>query len=108
MHPLKLAVALPLAGMTMLATAGNIPTPPPQVGLCAACHGRDGVARRADTPNLAGQRYDYLRKAMNAYRSGRREVPLMRAALGPLSTAQLDTLARWYAAQRPVCRKSGS
>ncbi len=108
MHLRMLALALPLAAMATLVMARNTPPPPPQVGLCAACHGRDGVASRADTPNLAGQRYDYLRQAMNAYRSGRREVPLMRTALGPLSTAQLDALARWYAAQRPTCRKSGS
>ncbi len=108
MYPFMLALAVPLAGIATLAMARNTSTPPPQVGLCAACHGRDGVARRADTPNLAGQRYDFLREAMNTYRRGCREVPLMRTVLGSLSTTQLDALAHGYAVQRPFCPTSGS
>jgi cytochrome c553 len=33
------------------------------------------------------------------YRDGRRDVAVMRAAIGPLSDADLDALARWYSAQ---------
>lgn len=50
-------------------------------------------------PNLAGQRLDYLRDALKQYRDGRRNVPVMRAAVGPLSATELDGLARWYSAQ---------
>ena len=50
-------------------------------------------------PNLAGQRLDYLRDALKQYRDGRRNVPVMRAATGPLNDAELDALARWYSAQ---------
>ncbi len=53
-------------------------------------------------PNLAGQRVDYLRTALRQYRDGRRNVPLMRTAIGPLSDAQLDALATWYSEQSPV------
>ena len=50
-------------------------------------------------PNLAGQRLDYLRDALKQYRDGRRNVSVMRAAVGPISAAELDGLARWYSAQ---------
>jgi cytochrome c553 len=52
-------------------------------------------------PNLAGQRLDYLRDALAQYRDGRRDVPVMRAAIGPVGAAELDALARWYSEQSP-------
>jgi cytochrome c553 len=52
-------------------------------------------------PNLAGQQLDYLRDALRQYRDGRRDVAVMRAAIGPLSDVELDALARWYSAQTP-------
>ena len=76
--------------------------PPAQLGLCAACHGADGHARQPDIPDLAGQKADYLYKAMRDYASGVRNVPLMRGALGPLDRTQMRALADWYAAQ-PAC-----
>ena len=55
-------------------------------------------------PNLAGQHLDYLRDALRQYRDGRRNVPLMRTAVGPLSDAELDALATWYSEQVPATR----
>lgn len=59
------------------------------------------MAQMPGAPNLAGQRLDYLRKALQDYRDGTRNVPLMRTAIGPLSEAELDQLAHWYSAQTP-------
>ncbi|PXV59558.1 Cytochrome c553 [Dyella jiangningensis] len=75
------------------------PSKPARLGLCAACHGETGMAQIPGAPNLAGQKLDYLREALKQYRDGRRNVPLMRAAIGPVSDADLDELARWYSAQ---------
>jgi len=91
---LSLAIALPVV-------AGS-PSKPTRLGLCAACHGETGMAQIPGAPNLAGQRLDYLRKALADYRDGSRNVPLMRAAIGPISDADLDALARWYSAQTPT------
>ncbi len=91
-----LAASLPaVAG----AAAG---APPAQLGLCAACHGTHGVATLPGVPNLTGQRLDYLRDALRQYRDGRRAVPVMRAAVGPLTDPQLDALAQWYSCQLPA------
>ena len=73
--------------------------PPAQLGLCAACHGSDGIARLPGVPNLAGQPAGYLLKAMREYRDGARDAALMRGALGPISAQQMQVLAAWYAAQ---------
>lgn len=76
--------------------------PPSRLGLCAACHGEQGHARVPGVPNLAGQRLDYLRDALRQYRDGRRNVPVMRTAVGPLSGPELDALAAWYSGQAPA------
>lgn len=81
------------------ATAVAAPPRPGQLGLCAACHGEDGIARVPGTPHLAGQDERYLIDALNQYRSGRRDVAAMRAVSGALSEADIAALARWYAAQ---------
>jgi cytochrome c553 len=78
------------------------PTKPARLGLCAACHGENGMARIPGAPNLAGQKLDYLREALRQYRDGRRDIPVMRAATGPLSDAELDQLAEWFSAQTPT------
>lgn len=90
---LCLLAALPLRAQT--------PTPPTRLGLCAACHGASGHASMPGVPHLAGQRLDYLRDALKQYRDGRRNVAVMRAAVGPVSDAELDALAHWYSAQPP-------
>lgn len=93
-----LVVALGLT-CALPALAADMPPKPVRLGLCAACHGETGMAQIPGAPNLAGQKLDYLRKALKDYRDGTRNVPLMRAAIGPVSDADLDQLARWYSAQ---------
>lgn len=90
---MRFALFLALA---LAATDASAATPPARLGLCAACHGADGHARIPGAPNLAGQNYEYLMTALHAYRSGARDVAVMRAAIGPLSEDELQQLARWY------------
>ncbi|MEO8672242.1 MAG: c-type cytochrome [Tahibacter sp.] len=75
------------------------PEKPGQLGLCAACHGETGMSSQPGTPHLAGQDATYLIAALQAYRSGARDVAVMRAATGSLSAADVERLAQWYAWQ---------
>jgi cytochrome c553 len=95
---LLLLVAAPFA---VAGAAARTPAPPAQLGLCAACHGEDGHARIPGAPNLAGQPYQYLLQALHAYRDGGRNVPVMRAAAGPLAEKDMQALAHWFSAQSP-------
>jgi cytochrome c553 len=95
-----LAVVLP-ALFCASSYAAELPPKPARLGLCAACHGESGQAVAADAPHLAGQKQAYLRQALAAYRSGARDVAVMRAAVGALGESDLDQLATWYAAQSP-------
>ena len=99
-----LIVSLPVLARAWTDPAGGLPPKPARLGLCAACHGETGMAQIPAAPNLAGQRLDYLRVALRHYRDGSRDVALMRAAIGPVSDAELDELARWYSAQTPAAQ----
>jgi cytochrome c553 len=94
---LALFAALPAYALDPPASAAR----PSRLGLCAACHGENGHAVMPGAPSLAGQQLDYLRDALKQYRDGRRNAPVMRSAIGPVSDAELDTLVRWYSAQSP-------
>ena len=97
---MRLQLTLALAA-TALLSAAHAAEGPPRLGLCAACHGERGVATMPDVPHLAGQNLAYLRNAIEQYRSGRRDVAVMRAAIGSLRTAETDDILRWYAQQQP-------
>jgi cytochrome c553 len=70
--------------------------------VCQACHGADGNSQSADYPKLGGQYPDYLAKALRDYKSGARKNPIMGAFAGTLSTADIENVSAYYAAQPAV------
>jgi len=68
---------------------------------CDRCHGVDGNSADPRMPALAGQRIDYLRKVLHAYRTGARTSPQMAAMSDVLSEADVENLAAHYARQKP-------
>ena len=70
--------------------------------VCQACHGADGNSQNADYPKLGGQYPDYLAKALRDYKSGARKNPIMAGFAGTLSSADIDNVAAYYAAQPAV------
>jgi cytochrome c553 len=70
--------------------------------ICQACHGLDGNSPTPDYPKLAGQYPDYLAKALRDYKSGARKNPIMGAFAGTLSTADIENVSAYYAAQPAV------
>lgn len=63
------------------------------------------MATSALIPNLAAQNIDYLRNAVEQYRSGVRDVAAMRAALGMVSKTEVDAILQWYSRQTPDSTK---
>jgi cytochrome c553 len=95
--PTLTALALP-ALFAAAALRAEAPAKPARLGLCAACHGENGIATASGIPNLAAQNREYLVAALRQYRSGERAAPAMRAVSGSLSDADIDALAAWYSA----------
>ena len=68
--------------------------------VCQACHGMDGLSSvNAEYPKIGGQHRDYLAKALRDYKSGVRKNPIMGAMAQPLTAADIENMAAYYAAQ---------
>ncbi len=82
-----------VAGVTLAATDYLGVTPPTVhkapavIQTCAACHGPDGIATAPTFPNLAGQNYNYLLKALEAFRSGAWNTTPMKELVATIPTA---------------------
>ncbi len=80
---------------------------PKQAATCVACHGVDGNSSNPEWPSLAGQKSGYLLDQINAFRSGRRENPLMTPMIAVLRDADVQVLADYYAGQMPRAARGG-
>ena len=67
---------------------------------CQQCHGKDGNSVAAQFPNLAGQHADYIVKALQDYKSGRRTDPVMTGFAAQLSAQDREDLGAYYATQK--------
>jgi cytochrome c553 len=66
---------------------------------CARCHGADGNGRgNAAFPRLAGQRVDYMVRALAAYGSGARHSGIMQPIAAALSADDRREASEYYAA----------
>ena len=69
---------------------------------CFDCHGKTGnsfFVTEPITPVIAGQSYEYLRKAMLDYKSGARSGTIMTRTMSARTEEEIDLLAEYYAAQ---------
>lgn len=72
---------------------------------CIDCHGRDGNAPIDPSyPRLGGQYPDYLAHALQAYRRGDRQHPLMTPQAAALSDQEIADLAAYFGSRRGSLR----
>ncbi|ELI6431489.1 MULTISPECIES: c-type cytochrome [Aeromonas] len=91
--------ALPLLALAWghLAKAADIEAGKAKAAVCAACHGVEGKALIPNYPHLAGQNAAYLVKQLKAFKDGSRQEPLMVPFMAPLTEADMENLAAFYA-----------
>lgn len=89
--------ALAFAGSFASAQAGDVAAGKAKSATCAGCHGGNGISMVPMYPNLAGQKEQYLVKQLKAFRDGTRTDPTMSAMAKPLSDADIDNLAAYFA-----------
>ncbi len=87
-----------VAGLSAQAlAAGDAESGRKKAVLCTACHGADGnTPAGPDFPRLAGQRQDYLLKALRDYKSGARKNPIMAGQVANLSPQDMADLAAYF------------
>ena len=79
------------------AMAGDPAAGKAKSAVCAGCHGANGISAVPLYPNLAGQKEQYLVKQMKAFRDGTRADPVMSPMAKPLSDADIENLAAFFA-----------
>ncbi len=92
------AVAI-LLGLAII-PAAEAASPPALAGLCASCHGANGVSPYPSYPNIAGQNKGYIAYALQQYQGHQRmgaQANIMAAVAGQLSASDIDALAAYYA-----------
>ena len=74
-------------------------TPPEAAATCSACHGNTGKGTIDENPTLSGQHADYLAQALNDYRLGKRQNPVMGTFAKALTPAEIKALAKYFSKQ---------
>ncbi|MEL6299708.1 MAG: cytochrome c [Pseudomonadota bacterium] len=67
---------------------------------CNVCHGKDGIAKNPEAPNLAGESAIYIEKQLMAFRRGERKHRQMTIVAKMLKDQDIRALANWYAAMK--------
>ncbi|GLS37397.1 cytochrome c biogenesis protein CcsB [Mesorhizobium tianshanense] len=63
---------------------------------CQVCHGKDGIAKLPEAPNIAGQKETYLVKALMAFKAGERKNEQMTVVTKSLSDEDIANVAAYY------------
>lgn len=92
----SLLVLLSVTLIPVAAAAGDAAAGAKKTVTCMACHGKDGISIAPTYPNLACQKEQYLVKAINAYKSGARNDPMMKPMVAPLSDSDIENIAAYY------------
>ena len=87
-----------LVGSTFAEAGGDPLAGKKMVAKCVVCHGRDGIAKIPDAPNLAGQKETYILRSFAAYKSGERKNEQMSIIAKSVGDAELADIAAYYAA----------
>ena len=76
-------------------------------GVCAGCHGVDGVSPIPTQPNLAGMSWQYTAKQLRHFKTGQRDNAIMKGFSATLSDADMKALGVYYASMkgRPIGTK---
>jgi cytochrome c553 len=79
-----------------------------KAAVCAACHGEAGNSSNPQWPSLAQQPAQFISTSLFMFREGNRKNDLMTPMAKPLSNAEMNDLAAYFAAQKAAPPKHKS
>ena len=88
------------ASVQAVVTAADAEAGKARAAVCAACHGKAGIAAIPGYPNLAGQNEQYLVSSLKAYKGKQRsggQAAIMQGQATGLSDDDIANLAAYYA-----------
>ena len=92
-----LAAGLLCAGLATPALSADLSAGAKVAQSCMMCHGDNGLSSMVGTPSLAGQQEIYLANQLRQFRDGKRHNEVMNVIAKPLSDAEIDAVAAWFA-----------
>ncbi len=85
-----------LSFSTLTSAAGDVAAGKAKSGICAACHGANGISMIPMYPNLAGQKAAYTAKQLKAFKNKTRNDPVMAGMVAALTDADIENLSAYY------------
>lgn len=98
----KTLVSVIAVAATFNGYAGDVAAGKAKSVTCAACHGGNGISQIPMYPNLAGQKEEYLKIQLKAFRDGQRQNAIMAPMAAGLSDTDIDNLSAFYASLNPA------
>ena len=96
---LMIAAATTVALAQTATAAGDPAAGKEKAAVCQQCHGLDGNGPTPQFPKIGGQHAGYIVQALEDYKTGERQDPVMAAFSAALSKQDQRDLAAWYASQ---------
>lgn len=96
MRALIASLAVLFASSTLVEAAGDAALGKKVMLKCQVCHGKDGLAKVPDAPNIAGQKEAYLIRALTAFKAGERKNEQMTVVTKGLSDEDIANVAAYY------------
>lgn len=96
---MKLKLSIILATLFMSVTpamAADIAAGKAKAGVCAGCHGPDGMSFIPNYPNLKGQKAAYMVKQLKDFKSKTRKDPVMAGQAAALSEEDMINISAFY------------
>ena len=91
-----LVALVTLSFSTLTSAAGDALAGKAKAGVCAACHGVNGISAISIFPNLKGQKAAYTSKQLKAFKNKTRIDPSMNAQVASLTDTDIENLAAFY------------
>jgi cytochrome c553 len=95
--PTLFAISILCLGLHSPGLAGDVKAGAAAAQSCIMCHGEQGLSSMAGTPSLAGQPEIYLANQLRDFRNGKRHNEVMNVIAKPLSDADIDNVAAYFA-----------
>jgi cytochrome c553 len=83
------------------AHAADPASPKEKAGVCAGCHGEDGISQTENIPSLAGQPDQFIQWQLVFFRSGARKNEQMQALAEQITNDDIRILGAYFAALTP-------
>ena len=92
-----IAAGLLCAGLSTSALSADVAAGGKTAQNCMMCHGENGLSSMVGTPSLAGQQEIYLANQLRQFRDGKRHSEVMNVIAKPLTDAEIDNVAAYFA-----------